>query len=75
MRMSSGKGVHLVRLDPFFLPLPRLFKPEQPEEHKEEERGVCERLPLFDQNQKGQWVVSLLDRREREKEEERREGQ
>lgn len=42
--MSSGKGVHLVRLDPSFLPLPRLFKPEQPEEHKEEESSLADQL-------------------------------
>lgn len=44
MRMSSGKGVHLVRFDPFFLPLPRLCKPEQPEEHKEEESSLADQL-------------------------------
>lgn len=37
------------------------------------ERGVCERLPLFDQNQIGHRVVSLLDQRERERKRKREE--
>lgn len=38
------EGRHLVRLDPFCLPLSRLVKLERPEEHKEEESSLADQL-------------------------------